>query len=232
MHKEIFSLLDLTSLNVNDTPASIKNLCEEAVTSRGNVAAVCVYPAFVTIAAMQLKRAIPVAAVANFPHGTDNIEDIIATIKTAIAAGAREIDVVFPYHQYLSGDVVGALQVIRDCKAACGDVILKVILETGALELPDIIADVSAKVIAAGADFLKTSTGKIVVGATIDAAVVMLQAIKNAGKPVGLKVSGGIRTVAQAENYIALAEDIMGVNWVCPKRFRIGASKILSEPRP
>jgi deoxyribose-phosphate aldolase len=225
--KQIYSLLDLTSLNNADDSAAIAALCAKAVLPTMQVAAVCVYPQFVSQAVAALRETtVNVATVVNFPAGNDSLAVVIAALEQALRAGAQEIDVVFPYSRYLAGDKEFAAQFIRACKLACGNNILKVILETGALQDLEVIADVSDLVIAAGADFLKTSTGKIAVGATIDAAAVMLNAIKTSGAHVGFKVSGGVRTIAQALEYMALAESILGATFVTPKTFRIGASQL------
>lgn len=231
--ENILPLIDLTSLNETDTPASIKILCEKAITPQAHVAAVCIYPQFVEqVAKFFLGKQVAVATVANFPEGKDPLEDVLIAIKKSIAEGAGEIDVVFPYTQYLAGDKVAAFQFIKNCREACGvDVLLKVILETGALKDPQTIVEVSRNVILAGADFLKTSTGKIPLGATPEAVSAMLSVIKEFSLvqelPVGLKVSGGVRTVDDALLYIRLAAGTMGPEWVHPDHFRIGASQLV-----
>jgi deoxyribose-phosphate aldolase len=228
--KRIRSLMDLTSLNSADTVESIATLCEKAVTANGHVAAVCVYPEFVAEVAATLKGTpVKVATVANFPLGTDYMQDVLVSISNAIALGANEIDVVFPYERYLGGERALIKDFVRDCKKACGSVTLKVILETGILHKPSLIADASKAVIEAGADFIKTSTGKAEEGATLVAAAAILCTIKEMQMPVGLKVSGGIREVKDALEYIDLANKIMGYQWVSPERFRIGASQLIDR---
>ncbi|MDR3478095.1 MAG: deoxyribose-phosphate aldolase [Gammaproteobacteria bacterium] len=229
--KRILSLMDLTSLNSSDTKESIAALCQKAVTPNGHVAAVCCYPEFVSEAAAALKGTpVKIATVANFPLGTDYMQDVLANIRDAIALGANEVDVVFPYERYLGGERALAKDLVRECKKVCGkDVILKVILETGVLNKPSLIADASKAVIEAGADFIKTSTGKAEVGATLMAAAVILLTIKEMEMPVGLKVAGGIREVEDALEYIDLANKIMGSAWVTPQRFRIGASQLIER---
>lgn len=230
IEKKIFSLLDLTSLQDSDNAASIAALCQKAQGPLGQVAAICVYPQFVSEAVSKLRgTSIKVASVANFPHGEDNIELISASILQSLAEGATEIDVVFPYRHYLRGKKSSALNVVSACKDLVGkDIVLKVILETGVIDNLSIIEQLSDELITAGADFLKTSTGKVSVGATIEAAAVMLSAIKESGSAVGFKAAGGIRTIEQAMQYIGLAEDILGVDWVTPEHFRIGTSGILA----
>jgi deoxyribose-phosphate aldolase len=152
--------------------------------------------------------------------------DVISTsIRQSLNDGATEIDMVFPYKQYLKGKKSNALNKVKACKELVGkNILLKVILETGVIDNLTIIEQLSYELIAAGADFLKTSTGKVSVGATLEAAAVMLSAIKLSGATIGFKASGGIRTVEQATQYIRLAEDIMGAEWVTPEHFRIGTS--------
>jgi deoxyribose-phosphate aldolase len=226
IEKKIFSLLDLTSLQESDNAVSIAALCQKAQEHLGQVAAVCVYPQFVSEAFSQIRgTSIKVASVANFPHGEDNIDLISASILQSVADGATEIDMVFPYRDYLRGKKSSALGVVSTCKKLLGrDIALKVILETGVIGNLSIIERLSDELIAEGADFLKTSTGKVSVGATIEAAAVMLSSIKKSGSAVGFKAAGGIRTIEQAMQYIGLAEDIMGAEWVTSEHFRIGTS--------
>lgn len=233
--QRLFSLVDLTSLNETDTESSIAVFCEKAQTSFGHVAAVCVYPQFVRQVVSQFAGTpVKVATVVNFPEGTASLESVLIEINDALLDGAQEIDVVFPYPRYLAGERRYAQTFVSSCKAACGnDAILKVILETGALGDLAIIADASYEALAAGADFIKTSTGKISTGATLEAAATMLLVIKHATPQlkhcVGLKVSGGIREIQQAAHYVELADRIMGREWVTAETFRIGASKLVDE---
>lgn len=233
--KRIISLIDFTSLNATDTEASIAAFCEQAQTAYGHVAAVCIYPQFVRLAAAQFAGTpIKVATVVNFPEGNDKLESVLIAIGRALQDGAQEIDVVFPYTRYLAGERQYAHTFVTACKAACGDdVCLKVILETGALNDFGIIADASYDVLAAGADFIKTSTGKIVKGATLETAATMLLVIRHITAQlkhsVGLKVSGGIGKLESAVQYIELADSILGRDWVTADTFRIGASKLVAE---
>ncbi len=228
IEEKIFSLLDLTSLQDSDNAASIAALCRKAQGAGTEVAAVCVYPPFVRDAVAHLfSTSIKVATVVNFPRGDETWDVMSASIRQSLSDGATEIDMVFPYKQYLQGKKSDALNKVRACKELVGkNILLKVILETGVIDNLTIIEQLSDELIAAGADFLKTSTGKVSVGATIEAAAVMLSVIKSSQAPVGFKASGGIRTVEQALQYIRLAEDIMGVEWVTPEHFRIGTSGI------
>lgn len=233
--QKIYQLLDLTSLNDSDTENSVAVFLNQAKSSFGHVAAVCLAPSFVRMAHAQfLSSPVKVATVANFPNGDQDIETTLIEINTALADGADEIDVVFPYRRYLAGERHYAHTFIESCKAACGDnVLLKVILETGVLQAPEIIAEASFDVLMAGADFIKTSTGKVEQGASLEAAVTMLLVIKEVGQQVkrqlGFKAAGGIRDMATAAQYIELAERIMGHTWVTPNTFRIGASRLVDE---
>lgn len=231
--KHMVSFLDLTSLNEDDNDATITALCQQAQTELGNVAAVCVYPQFVPLVKKLINHAaVKIATVANFPHAADPIETVIKVIERAIADGADEIDIVMPYRDYLEGKHSDVENFIKACKEACDDkLLLKIILETGALERPEAIANASRDAIQAGADFIKTSTGKWSVNATPAAARAMLKTIHTM-KPqhtVGFKASGGIRTLAQATEYLQLAEEIMGKDWPKPNTFRIGTSRLVEE---
>ena len=229
--RRLLAVLDLTSLNDNDDKAGIERLCARAVTPFGQVAAICIRPRFVGLCKERLAGSgVRVATVANFPHGEGDPEAVLLEIRQAIAASADEVDLVFPYRNWLAGERDQAQALVSACKRVCGaKVLLKVILETGELATPPHIAEASRDAIAAGADFLKTSTGKTAVGATLAAATVMLAAIKESGKAVGFKAAGGICTLADALPYLELAEGIMGSGWAVPATFRIGASALLDD---
>jgi deoxyribose-phosphate aldolase len=228
--KKIFSLLDLTSLNNSDTPETIGQLCQSATGELGHVAAICIYPKFIRQAKQLLKNSqVKIATVVNFPTGNEPLATVLAQIQNAIADGAEEIDVVMPYQDYLSGKIAEVKKYIAACKTVCGkNILLKVILETGVLHKPEIISQASRDVILSGADFIKTSTGKTIINATLEAAEAMLTAIEDLKLShfTGLKISGGIRTIEQAITYVNLAERIMGESWINPNHFRIGASTL------
>ena len=224
-------LLDLTSLNDDDTPDAITRLCERALTPAGPVAAVCVWPRFVAQARAALDG-VRVATVVNFPAGESDAQTVRAETVAALDAGAHEVDVVLPYRAYLAGERAAALAVVEAvCEACAGRARVKAILETGALEDPAVVLAAGRDAIAVGVDFLKTSTGKIAVSATLEACAAMLQAIhENAGRggrSVGLKPSGGVRTTEEAAQYLALADAVMGADWATPETFRFGASGLL-----
>lgn len=227
-------LMDLTSLNDDDTDAKIEALCKQANTPAGSPAAVCVYPAFIatarkTLAAEGLQQVL-VATVTNFPDGSDNIDRAVSETREAVAAGAHEVDVVLPYRALIAGNSEVCHDLVAACKTACGaGVRLKVIIESGALKEPGLIRQASDIAIAAGADFIKTSTGKVAVNATLEAAGIMIEAIRDSGRSVGFKAAGGIKTTENAQAYLALAERIMGPGWVSPATFRFGASSLLNN---
>lgn len=233
------SLVDLTSLNDEDTPEIIAALCQRARTPAGPVAAVCVYPRFVAQAAATLEGSgIKVATVVNFPAGDAPIEAIQLDTRLALEAGADEIDVVLPYRSYLEGRQQQAIAVLQAVCALCHERVqvraqVKVILETGRLKDSAIILAASRDAIGAGVDFLKTSTGKIETNATLEACVAMLEAIdensERGGRTVGLKVSGGIRDTRDAARYLALADAAMGEHWATSVTFRFGASSLLDS---
>lgn len=222
-------LLDLTNLNDDCDPAAIEALCARAVTSHGHVAAVCIWPRFIAQAKELLAgTGVRIATVVNFPAGGDDNAAVIKETKLALANGADEIDLVMPYRAFLDGRKGYAETQVKQVKAAVvAPARLKVILETGELADPDVIREASEMAISAGADFIKTSTGKVAVNATPEAAKIMLEAIADTDRSVGFKPAGGIRTVEDAGEYLALADEILGADWVSPESFRFGASGLL-----
>lgn len=232
--RRVLPLLDLTSLNASDTDADILRLCARAGTAAGTVAAVCVAPQHVAIARQGLARSglqdrVKVATVINFPAGDTPVDEVIEEARTAVTSGADEIDLVFPYRALMAGDERSGYQVVSGCRQALSGYILKVILETGELKDPGLIRTASEIAISAGADFLKTSTGKVAVNATPEAAAIMMQAIRDSGRPVGFKAAGGIRSTAEAGVYLDMALQLLGPSWLRPERFRFGASSLLDE---
>ena len=221
--------LDLTDLSDACTFEAAANLVARASTIHGPVAAVCLWPQYASMARERLRGSgVAVATVINFPAGGEDIERVVDDIHEALRDGADEIDLVIPWRALKRGDE----RLARDMIGAARDAIpsgrrLKTILETGELGDPDLIARASDIAIAAEADFLKTSTGKTPISATPAAARVMLERIRASGKPVGFKASGGVRTLADAAVYLALADEIMGPAWATPTTFRFGASGLL-----
>ncbi|MCG6656861.1 deoxyribose-phosphate aldolase [Halomonas campisalis] len=232
--RQALALMDLTSLNDDDTDAAIEALCQRAQTPVGTPAAVCVYPAFVVAArraltAYRLNDIVKIATVTNFPHGGDDIMAAARQTRAAVASGADEVDVVFPYRALMAGNEAVGVALVEACRQACGSATLKVILESGELAAPSLIRRASELAIEGGADFLKTSTGKVEVNATLEAAEIMLQVIRDSGKEVGFKAAGGVRTAAEAQAYLQLAERLMGADWITPAHFRFGASGLLDD---
>ncbi|WP_420412271.1 deoxyribose-phosphate aldolase [Roseibium sp.] len=232
--KRALGLVDLTNLNDDCTAEDITKLTGRTVTQHGAVAAVCVWPRFVAQAVKELAgTGVKVATVVNFPAGGEDNEAVVAETRQAIADGADEIDLVMPYKAFVEGRKGFAEEQIIQVKDAIpAPAILKVILETGEIEDPLLIHAASNVAIAAGADFIKTSTGKVAVNATLEAAEIMLTAIEEARRDdaervIGFKPAGGIKTSADAAAYLALADKIMGHNWVAASTFRFGASGLL-----
>jgi len=231
--KEAIALMDLTTLNDDDTEQKIIALCHQAKSLAGDTAAVCIYPKFIEIARKTLhaqdRNNIKIATVTNFPHGNADIAAAVYETQDAIAAGADEVDVVFPYKAFIDGDETVGYELVKACKAVCGDVVLKVIIESGELRNPERIRRVSQVAIDAGADFIKTSTGKVPVNATLDAAKIMLEVIKEKNPDVGFKAAGGVKDAQTAKAYLDLAREILGDEWVSAAHFRFGASSLLNN---
>jgi deoxyribose-phosphate aldolase len=220
--------LDLTDLTDTCTDQAIDALCKKALDPHGPVAAGCVWPQFVRRAQENLKGSpVRIATVVNFPAGGEDAGRVTDDTQEALSDGANEIDLVLPYNALRRGDLAVAREMVEAVRDLVdGGRLLKVILETGELKDAALIEAASRLSIEAGADFIKTSTGKTPTSATPEAAEIMLNAIKASGRKVGLKPSGGIRNVADAKAYLDLADRIMGQGWATPKTFRIGASSV------
>jgi deoxyribose-phosphate aldolase len=227
----LLPLLDLTSLGEDDTPAHIESLCASARSPHGFPAALCVYPEHVTTVRRAMQGTpVKVATVVNFPDGHSDSERVARETRRAIAAGADEIDMVLPYHALLRGEPLLAEAAVKACRDACGEgIALKLIIESGKLGEASFIRQACAIGLSAGVDFLTTSTGKVPVNATPDAAALMLDAIAEAGGRCGFKAAGGIRTLADAQPYLDLAEQRLGAGWITPAHFRFGASALYAE---
>lgn len=225
-------MLDLTELGDHATVDDVTALCTRAIGPHGKVAAVCVWPRHVAHAARQLAATgVRIATVVNFPSGNDDIDAVVELARAAQLDGADEIDLVLPYRAFLAGDHArGAAMIsaVRQAVAAGSGKTLKVILETGELVDLAVIRAAAELAIRHGADFIKTSTGKTPVSATLGATQVMLQVIHDLDPAVGLKPSGGIRTLADAAAHLAQADTIMGPAWASPATFRFGASGLLT----
>lgn len=229
--RRVFSCIDNTTLNGTDNEEHVASFCRHTF-ELGKVAAVCVYPRFVTVARNTLKGSdIKVASVAGaFPHGQLPIHLKVEEVKYAVGEGADEIDMVLSRGALLAGEDSRVRDEVAVMKEACQGKTLKVILETGELPSPTLIEKASQLAIDGGADFIKTSTGKIGVGATLEAAETMLsviaQNVKKSVKKVGFKAAGGISTPEEAMAYAELTKKILGDDYVNNQTFRIGASRL------
>ncbi|CAN7306787.1 deoxyribose-phosphate aldolase [Variovorax sp. LjRoot84] len=226
--------LDLTSLNDGDDAAAIDALCAKAQGPAGPPAALCVWPRFVAQARAALPASIRVAAVANFPDGALDSERALRETQAILAAGGDEVDLVLPWRALAAGNADSAAALVAQVRAACAACAgktLKLIIESGELQSPELIRQACRIGLDAGVDFLKTSTGKTATGATPDAARAMLETIAGHARKdeVGFKASGGVRTVADAAIYIALAREMLGESAIGPKRLRFGASGLLAD---
>ncbi|MEM8947815.1 MAG: deoxyribose-phosphate aldolase [Pseudomonadota bacterium] len=224
----ILPLVDLTSLSGEETDADIEALVDRGMAK--GVAAVCVYPKFVSSARRRLATdPVGLASVVNFPDGSDDISRAIEETAAIIADGADEIDMVAPLDAIMEGDVGLVTEMVEAVKDVADGRMVKVILETGRLEDPARITSAARAAVMVGADMLKTSTGKTPIGARLEDAAVLLAVIEEAEGRVGLKLSGGIRSVRDAAGYLYLIEHFMTPGWVSPKTVRFGASSLLDD---
>jgi deoxyribose-phosphate aldolase len=234
-------MMDLTTLEGKDTPGKVRALCNKGIRPQPgdptipSVAAICIYPSLIPEAKEALAGStVKVASVATaFPSGQTFRDIKLAETKAAVAAGADEIDMVIDRGAFLAGDYVTVFEEIVDVKEAAGGAHLKVILETGELETYDNVRRASVLAMAAGADFIKTSTGKVTPAATVPVTLVMLEAIRDferaTGRQVGMKPAGGIRTAKEAIHYLVVLYETLGPRWMTPDWFRFGASSLLND---
>jgi len=239
--KMILSMIDLTTLEGQDTPGKVRQLCQKAIHLHDvlpglpHVAAVCVYPTMVGVARAALgDRDINVASVATaFPSGMSSRKIKLEETRTAVEEGADEIDMVISRGAFLQGDYGFVFDEIAAVKEACGDAHLKVILETGELGTLDHVRRASVLAMHAGADFIKTSTGKIQPAATMPVTFVMLKAIKDfyhqTGRMIGMKPAGGISGAKLAVHYLVMLRETLGSAWMTPEWFRFGASSLAND---
>ncbi len=237
----VLSMIDLTTLEGQDTPGKVRQLCAKALRLHSalpdlpKVAAVCVYPTMVPVAHAALKGSgIHIASVATgFPSGMTDLELKLSETRAAVADGADEIDMVISRGEFLQGDYQAVFDEIVAVKEACGDAHLKVILETGELSTLDNVRRASVLAMHAGADFIKTSTGKIQPAATMEVTLVMLQAIRDyyreTGRMVGMKPAGGISKAKLAIHYLVMLRETLGQAWMTPDWFRFGASSLAND---
>lgn len=239
--KLTLSMIDLTTLEGQDTPGKVQQLCQKAIHLHDampglpHVAAVCVYPTMVGVAKQALAgTSINVASVATaFPSGMSAREVKLDDTRMAVEAGADEIDMVISRGAFLAGDYAFVADEIAAVKEACGDAHLKVILETGELGTLDRVRRASVLAMHAGADFIKTSTGKIQPAATMQVTLVMLQAIRDfyfeTGRMIGMKPAGGISSSKLAIHYLVMLHETLGNAWMTPEWFRFGASSLAND---
>jgi deoxyribose-phosphate aldolase len=235
------SMMDLTTLEGADTPGKVEALCSKARRPDPAdpevppVAAVCVYPTLVAVAKHALAGSgVKVASVATaFPSGQASMAVRLADVADAVDAGADEVDMVINRGAFLAGRYREVFEEILMVKESCGAARLKVILETGELGTYDHVRRASMLAMAAGADFIKTSTGKIQPAATLPVTLVMLEAIRDfhdrTGRMIGMKPAGGVRTAKQSIQYLVLVNETLGPAWLTPEWFRIGASSLLND---
>lgn len=241
VYKFLFNTIDLTTLTSTDSPQSVArfvervNAFDEEHPELKNVAAICVYPNFAQLVRTVLEVSdVEIACVSGcFPASQSFIEVKVAETALAVDAGADEIDIVFNLGNYLDGDYEEVCDEIAELKSACRDARLKVILETGALQTAENIKAASILSLYSGADFLKTSTGKGYPGASLEAAYVMAQCIKEyyekTGNMVGFKAAGGIATTDEAVAYYTIIKEVLGEKWLTNDYFRIGASRLANN---
>ena len=234
------SMIDLTTLEGMDTAGKVRALCSKAMRpdpmdpSVPHVAAVCVYGDMVAVARAEVGDTMHVAAVATaFPSGRAELDVKLADTRHAVDAGADEIDMVIDRGAFLEGDLAQVFDQIKAVKQACGEAHLKVILETGELHTLDNVRRASWLAMLAGADFIKTSTGKVTPAATLPGTLVMLEAVRDyhesTGLHIGVKPAGGIRTAKDAIKYLVTVNETAGPDWLDPELFRFGASSLLND---
>ena len=234
-------MMDLTTLEGKDTPGKVRALCAKGVHPKPgdptipSVAAICIYPSLIAEAKEALKgSSVRIASVATaFPSGQSFLPIKLEETRLAVEAGAEEIDMVIDRGAFLAGDYGTVFDEIVAVREAAGDALLKVILETGELGTYDAVRRASVLAMAAGADFIKTSTGKVTPAATLPVTLVMLEAIRDferaTGKTIGMKPAGGIRTAKEAIQYLVVLYETLGPRWMTPVRFRFGASSLLND---
>jgi deoxyribose-phosphate aldolase len=232
--RQAISLFELMALDINDTESRIVTLCQRAMTPLGAIAGICVYPRFVLLARTTLDRLrhpdIRVISVVNFPYGSANLEVAVSETRAAVMAGADEIDLVYPFRTLLSGDHQTGKDIVAACREACGaHTGLTVTLEVGDLRDPQIIRDACQGAIFSGANFIKTSTGKLVGTPTPQAVRVMLETIADVGGQAGIKFCGGLRTFTEARQFIGMARARFGPQWFGAQRVRLVGSSLLDD---
>lgn len=229
--QQLLKLLDLTRLNDDDTTEDLQQWLHQTALATSVPAAFCVYPQFLEQTKHHLDAnhiSAELATVVNFPCGNASVTDVVRDIKSALALGASEIDCVLPYRQLLAGEHEFVRSFLASVRDACGDTCLKIIIESGELVTPQQIIKATELAIECGADFVKTSTGKVPIGVTLEAARIIMTVIAATERFVGFKASGGVKTVGQALELVQLYEDITG-RLATADGMRVGASALLNE---
>jgi deoxyribose-phosphate aldolase len=239
VYSQLLSFIDITSLNFSDSQESIIsfvnkiNAFDDQFEILPHPASICVFPAFVPVVKDNLQENLDIAAVVGFPYPHTFTEVKIAETAMAVMEGASEIDYVMPISSFLASNYDDVYMELTEIKSACQNAKFKVILETGLLNSPELIKKASILAMSAGADFIKTSTGKYSISATYEAVYVMANAIKEFNElnsaMVGLKVAGGVSSTSDAVSYFTLVKSVLGDNWMTPEYFRIGASKLVNN---
>ncbi|MCQ2192029.1 MAG: deoxyribose-phosphate aldolase [Paludibacteraceae bacterium] len=240
VYSKLISFVDLTSLKTDDNEDTISALVDKvnAFDDKFEIlphpAAICVYPSFVGLVRSTLTEDVEIAAVAGgFPHSQTMIEVKVAEVSLAVAEGATEIDVVIPVGKVMKRQYDEILEELSEIKSACRDAHLKVILETSLIRDPELIKEAAVVAMVAGADFIKTSTGKDSQCASLEAVYTMCEAVSEFNKlnntKVGIKVAGGVSTTSDAVKYYTLVEQMLGEEWLTPELFRIGASRLVNN---
>lgn len=239
VYSQLLSFIDITSLNFSDSQESIIsfvnkiNAFDDQFEILPHPASICVFPAFVPVVKDNLQENLDIAAVVGFPYPHTFTEVKIAETAMAVMEGASEIDYVMPISSFLASNYDDVYMELTEIKSACLNAKFKVILETGLLNSPELIKKASILAMSAGADFIKTSTGKYSISATYEAVYVMANAIKEFNElnsaMVGLKVAGGVSSTSDAVSYFTLVKSVLGDNWMTPEYFRIGASKLVNN---
>lgn len=239
VYSQLLSFIDITSLNFSDSQESIIsfvnkiNAFDDQFEILPHPASICVFPAFVPVVKDNLQENLDIATVVGFPYPHTFTEVKIAETAMAVMEGASEIDYVMPISSFLASNYDDVYMELTEIKSACQNAKFKVILETGLLNSPELIKKASILAMSAGADFIKTSTGKYSISATYEAVYVMANAIKEFNElnsaMVGLKVAGGVSSTSDAVSYFTLVKSVLGDNWMTPEYFRIGASKLVNN---
>ncbi|CAN5826895.1 deoxyribose-phosphate aldolase [soil metagenome] len=236
--RRVIGLIDATNLSDDCTDADVVELCERATGPGAPAAGVCIYPRFVRLARQRLdalaadgETTVKVVTVVNFPGGDEVVDDVVAATRQAIEDGADEIDVVLPYNSFLAGETETATAMLGALCQATSAKTLKVIIESGAMSERAQIDAAARFVVEHGADFVKTSTGKIDVSATPEAVETILGVLSTTDRPVGVKVAGGVRDLTDAAAYLELADRVMSAGWASAATFRFGSSSLLDTAR-